>query len=238
MRHGENSRNLLLNRLPENEQDRIATELTAVDLELRTPLFEAGAPIEHVYFLESGVASVVAARGGGVVEVATVGNEGMIGLPVFLGTNSVPLDAFIQVPGWGYRLTAGAFRALVDRNPQLHAALNRYTQALFFQIAQSSACNRLHPVEQRAARWILMTHDRVDKGAVLLTQEFLAQMLGVRRATVNEAARALEGRGLIAYRRGRIDVLDRPGLEAAACDCYAAIREEYTRLMGPQAAAP
>ncbi|HEU4561941.1 MAG TPA: Crp/Fnr family transcriptional regulator [Longimicrobium sp.] len=168
---------------------------------------------------------------GSAVETATIGNEGLVGVPVFLGAMQMAGQAFAQVPGEAYRLPAGALREEVRRGSALATLLGRYTQALFTLVAQSSACNRKHAVEQRCARWLLMTHDRVPGDTFELTQHFLSQMLGVRRATVNEAAAALQERGLIDYTRGRITIIDRAGLEAAACACYAIIRNEFARML-------
>jgi CRP-like cAMP-binding protein len=167
---------------------------------------------------------------GGPIELATVGNEGVVGVPVFLGASSTNARGFVQIPGEYQRLPARAFRQAIDNGGQLHGLVQRYSQALFTQIAQNVACNRAHPVEQRCARWLLQTADRVGKEEFPLTQEFLGQMLGVRRATVNAAARALHDAGLITYRRGLITILDRAGLEAASCECYAIVAREFERL--------
>ena len=171
-------------------------------------------------------------KDGASVEMATVGLEGMVGLPVFLGTDTMPSRAFGQVAGDSLRITTAAFTAEVKRNGPLVRVLNRYTQALFNQVAQTTACNRVHLVEQRCARWLLQTHDRVGSDRFSLTQEFLAQMLGVRRTGVSAAAGLLQKAGLIRYARGRITVLDRPGLESAACECYRVIKREFDRLIG------
>jgi CRP-like cAMP-binding protein len=157
-----------------------------------------------------------------------------VGLPVFLGAESMPQRAFGQVPGFAYRMGAGAFRAAVASDGALVPLLNRYTQAMFVQVAQTAACNRVHPVDRRCARWLLQTHDRVGEDAYMLTQEFLAQMLGVRRPSVNAAARTLQEAGLIKYVRGRIRILDREGLESASCACYGIIHREFDRLLGHQ----
>jgi CRP-like cAMP-binding protein len=186
----------------------------------------------HVYFPIGVVISLVTSmEDGTAVELATVGREGMVGLPVFLGTGSLPIQAFGQIPGEALRVTAEAFRAEIKRNGPLVQVLNRYMQALFIQVAQVAACNRVHLVEQRRARWLLQTHDRVGADQFLLTQEFLAQMLGVRRAGVSVAAGLLQKAGLIRYARGRITILDRPGQESAACECYRVVRREFDRLL-------
>jgi CRP-like cAMP-binding protein len=201
-------------------------------LELRQVLFDYDQPIEHVYFPENFVGSVISIMADGTaVETATVGREGMVGLPLFLGADRTQAQAFCQVPGEALRMEAGAFREAVGRGGQLAAMLNRYTQALFTFLAQTSACNRLHKIRERCARWLLLTHDRVGRDRFPLTQQFLSQMLGVRRATVTEAAGSLQSAGLIDYSYGQITVTDRLGLEEAACECYAIIQREFVRLL-------
>ncbi len=165
-----------------------------------------------------------------MVEVGTVGNEGMVGLPVFLGRESVPLETFCQVPGRAVRMRSEVLRTEVHPGDKLHGLLRRFTQATFVFAARSSACNRLHSVGQRASRWLLHTHDRVGSDEFPLTQEFLALMLGVRRASVSGVAGDFREAGLISYSRGTIRVLDRIGLEARSCECYRIIREEFDRL--------
>jgi CRP-like cAMP-binding protein len=225
-------RNRLLAALPREEWDRIRPRAERVRLELREVLFEPNRPMSHVYFPEDGIVSILGLMDdGSAVETGTVGNEGMVGVPVFLGAMQMAGQAFAQIPGDAWRMPAAALREEVRRGSPLASLVGRYTQALFTLVAQSSACNRMHPVEQRCARWLLLTHDRVGGDTFELTQLFLSQMLGVRRATVNEAATALQERGLIEYRRGRITIVDRPALEAAACACYAIIRAEFTRML-------
>jgi len=194
-------------------------------------LFEQDEPIRHVVFPTTCVCSMVTVlTDGGPIELATTGNEGMVGVPVFLGASSTNARGFVQVPGEYLRMTARAFRQAVDNGGQLHGIVQRYSQALFTQIAQNVACNRAHPVEKRCARWLLQTADRVSGNEFPMTQDFLGQMLGVRRATVNAAARTLQDAGLIVYRRGLITVTDRPGLEAASCECYFVVAREFERL--------
>jgi CRP-like cAMP-binding protein len=169
---------------------------------------------------------------GQVVEVATIGNEGMAGLPVFLGLESTAGQAFVQVAGAAQRMPSDVFRREVGAGTALHERLHRYTQALMVQMAQGAACNRLHPIAERCARWLAMTHDRVPSDTFELTQEFLGQMLGTRRAAVNEAMGIIQEAGLVRYTRGVITVLDRAGLEAVACKCYGIIRAQYERALG------
>ena len=225
--------NRLLAALPPEEMDPLRPLLETVPLAHRQSLYETGKPIEHVYFIHRGVASMVAPMMQGVpVEIATIGPEGMVGIPVFLGAEQMPSQAFMQIPGEGARLESDAFREVIGRSPALHRLLLRYTLALMNLIAQSTACNRVHPIEERCARWLLMTHDRVHEAVFPLTQEFLGEMLGVRRPTVSLAAGMLAKAGLISYVRGHITILDRPGLEAASCECYRIIAGEFQRLVG------
>jgi len=170
---------------------------------------------------------------GSTVEVATIGNEGVVGLAAYLGDGSSPMETFVQIPGEAVRLDAGAFRHEIrGAGGALRDEIGRYAQALLTQVGQSAACNRVHAIDERCARWLLMSHDRVVGDQIRLTQEFLAEMLGVRRAGVSHAAGLLKRRKLIEYRRGLIYVLDRKGLEKAACECYALIRAHHERLVG------
>jgi CRP-like cAMP-binding protein len=227
------AKNRLLAALPLEEYELLLPNLETVSLPLKYVLYEPNKPIEHVYFPIHGVVSLVTIMEDGVaVEIATVGNEGMIGLPVFLGSEIIPMKAFSQIPGKGIRIKADVFKDLLNQGSSLHGLLQRYTQALFNQTAQSAACNRLHSIEERCCRWLLMIHDRVDSDEYLLTQEFLSQMLGVRRASVNVVASILQKARLIRYSRGRITILDRLGLETASCECYARIKQEFDRLLG------
>ena len=225
--------NALLDRLSANEYERLAGELEPVTLDVRTVLFQPDELITDVYFPTSGMVSLaVIMEDGTATEVATIGKEGMVGTAVFLGSESMPVQAICQVAGEAVRMGSAALRKEAKRDGGLRDALERYTQALFAQIAQASVCNRLHPIEARMARWLVMTHDRVDVDEFALTQEFLAEMLGVRRATVTVTAGALQKAGYIQYSRGRIRIVDRAGLEAATCECYAVIKQEYDRLLG------
>jgi CRP-like cAMP-binding protein len=225
-------RNRILAALPPEERERLQPSLELVRMQLKEVIFEPNQPIEHVYFPEDMMVSLLGLMDdGSAIEIGTVGNEGMAGVPVYLGAMQMAGQAFVQISGSAWRMPSAALREEVRRGGALAELLGRYTQALFTLVAQSSACNRKHPMEQRCARWLLMAHDRVDGDTMNLTQHFLSQMLGVRRATVSEAAGALQARGVIEYTRGRITVLDRAGLEAAACACYGIIRGEFARLM-------
>jgi CRP-like cAMP-binding protein len=225
-------RNCLLGRLPAEDFRRLRPRLERVDLKPRSPLYEPRVPFRHVYFPEMGVGSIVTVLADGTeTEVATVGQEGMLGLPAFLGAVLAPHKAFWQVPGTAWRLPVEALREEKQRGGALSETLSLYAQAFFSQLAQSATCNRRHQVQQRCVWWLLNAHDRVDGDAFDLKHEFLAQMLGVRRAGVTVAAGALRRAGLIRYARGRVEILDREGLEATCCECYWLVRGEFERLL-------
>ncbi|HJT19278.1 MAG TPA: Crp/Fnr family transcriptional regulator [Nitrospira sp.] len=224
--------NRLLATLDVKERRRVLERATTVSMEMKTQLYDKNKKIQQVYFPITGVYSIVSdTKNGRTAEVATVGNEGILGLPIFFRTETVPLRCFVQIPGESLMLQVEDFRQLTrDMNAPLCQLLYRYTQALFNQLAQHAACNSLHDVQKRCARWLLMSHDRVGSDDFPLTHEFLAQMLGVRRASVTEVARKLQSAGLITYRQGIMTVIDRKGLERAACEHYRLIRDEYDRL--------
>lgn len=229
--HRPHGQNLLLQALTGDEADRFLPHLELISLGLRDILYEPDVPIEYVYFPVDGVHSMLAHLEDDIeVEVATVGNEGMIGLPLFLGSDTTPGRAFSQVPGRAYRLPAPQFRELIRNPSRITAVLHRYTQALMVQISQGTGCNRAHSHQQRCARWLLLTQDRVGADEFLLSEEFLGQMLGVRRATVSEVAAQLNADGVIEYSHGHMCILDRPRLEAISCICYRIIRSEYDRM--------
>jgi CRP-like cAMP-binding protein len=227
--------NRLLRALSPVARQQLLPALERVALNMKDMLIEHDVPIHFVYFPLHGVVSLISTLADGtMVEVATIGNEGLIGLPLFLRANSLPFTAFVQVPGEALRMEAAAFdRLLREGSEEFSHLLYRYTQALFNQLAQHVVCNRLHPVEQRCARWLLLTHDRVARDEFPLPQEFLAQMLGARRTSVTAVTGRLQQAGLIRYRRGIVRMLDRAGLEAASCECYGVIKQEYDRLLGP-----
>ncbi len=230
---GRTPANRLLAALPRRAYRRLLPRLEPVSLLFRAVLQEPSRPIPFVYFPSSGVVSVVIPPDGvgDGVEVGLVGREGVIGLPVFLGADSTPARWVVQVPGEALRTPAEEFRAHAARRP-LHDLLLLYANAFLAQVSQSVACNALHPVEERLCRWLLTVHTRVDSDVFPLTHEFLGAMLGVRRASVTEAARGLQEAGLIRYGRGRLEVLDRAGLESAACGCHRAAQAELDRLPG------
>jgi CRP-like cAMP-binding protein len=221
-------RNTILRGLPADEYERLVDHAEVIDAEARLSVYEPGKPIDTVYFPLTSVFSFVAlADGDTVIECATVGREGMVGLPVFLGVTRSPNAAFAQVPGTSVRVSADRLRDTLTDDGTLRARLQRYTQSMMVQLAQNVACNRIHTTEERASRWLLMSEDRVGREEFPLTQEFLAQMLGVRRATVSLTAGVLQSAGLIRYRRGVITIVDREGLLDASCECYGILREEF-----------
>ncbi|HEY7280992.1 MAG TPA: Crp/Fnr family transcriptional regulator [Actinomycetota bacterium] len=231
--------NALLAALPADARGMLAQGAAIVDMPQRTVLWEPGEVGAGVYFPLSGVISLVTVmRDGDMVETATIGKEGMAGLHHFLGSRSMPnVRAICQITGEAVEVDARAFREASAAPGPLHELIERYVLVLQVATAQEVACNRLHPLEMRCARWLMTTRDQVGADAFGLTQEFLAEMLGVRRATVTIAAGMLQKAGLIRYRRGWIEVLDPVGLESAACECSAVIRDEYERFMreiGPE----
>ena len=225
--------NRILNALTHAEYERLAIHLESVNLSFGEVLCHPNQPITHVYFPNRGTVSLVSTfEDGGSVEVGMVGNEGMFGVSVFLGSISTPLEAIVQLPGDGLRMRADVLKKEFQKGGQLQDLLLRYTQAFITQIAQTAACNRAHPVSERLVRWLLMCQDRSHSKNLELTQEFIATMLGTRRAGVTEAAGLLQASGLIKYSRGHITILDRQGLEATSCECYPIVRKEFARLVG------
>ena len=222
--------NLVLASLAPDDLAHISADLEPVKLRLREVLYEAGAEIEHIYFPTTGCVSMIHTTDGGAVEVGTIGLEGLVGVPVLLRANSEPTRALVQVEGAAYRLSAKAFRSVVRESSSMERIFLRYALALFNQVAQSVACNRLHSLEERCARWLLITHDRVDGDEFKLTQEFLSYMLGVHRPAVTLAAGVLQAAGFIHYSRGTINITNREGLEGASCSCYEATRADYAML--------
>jgi CRP-like cAMP-binding protein len=227
------ARNKLLSRLPQHTAHRLLQKTESVALNFKEVLYEVRGPIEHAYFPIDGVLSAVTVmQDGSAIEVATVGNEGAVGLPTSLETSTSPIRIFVQVAGHGLRIDSAILRDETKRDPALSDLFGRYSAAFIFQISTSVACNGLHPIEKRCCRWLLMTHDRVASDDLPLTHEFLAMMLGVRCAGVSEVLQSLELDGLIGNKRGTIKVLDRKGLEAKCCECFRNANEEYRRLMG------
>jgi CRP-like cAMP-binding protein len=224
-------RNAILAQLPESEFEQLYPHLRVEQSEIKRPAYEPGKPITEIYFPLTSVYSVVAMADGQIqLEVATVGYEGMVGLPVYLGATTSPQASFCQVPGETVRIGVDDFRRALARDGALHALLNRFTQATMVQVGQNVVCNRSHPTEVRMARWLLTTGDRVGRDEFPLTQEFLAQMLGVHRPTVSDTAQRIQADGLIRYRRGVITIADRDGLEKTACECYRIVKAEFDDL--------
>ena len=227
------SRNHLLTVIPPSEFRELKAYLTTVDLRAKDRLAEPNRAIEAVYFPLDAVLSMAAVdRDGVTVEVGSVGCEGMTGLAVLLGAGQSTSRVVVQVGGQAERMDAAVLQREARRNDQFRRLLHLYVQAFMTQIAQSTACNRLHEAEQRLARWLLICRDRVGRDEMPITQEAMAVMLGVRRATVTEAASGLQRERLIRYRRGVVAIMDRPGLEATTCECYGMVREEFDRLLG------
>ncbi|MFN2569219.1 MAG: Crp/Fnr family transcriptional regulator [Candidatus Dormibacteria bacterium] len=230
---GSGSDNRILDALPEQDLDRLSAQLTPVDHAVTTVLSEPGSEIDSVYFPLDGVVSLVTPLAeGAVVEVATIGNEGIVGVPLALSRGIATVRAVSQVSGRSLRMPTSLFITEVQRGGALGALVQSYVAALFTQVAQASGCNRLHSNEQRLSRWLLMSHDRVGRDDFPITQVFLAQMLGSRRATVTLSAGVLQGRGLIRYRRGQLTIVNREGLERAACSCYRIIKDELDSVVG------
>ena len=224
--------NLLLAALPEAEWERWLPNLEWVDLPLGKVLYESGGTMSHVYFPTTAIVSLLyVMESGAAAEIAVVGNEGLVGVSLFMGGGSTPSRAVVQSAGEGFRLNAAIMKTVFDRaGPVLHLLL-RYTQALITQMAQTAVCNRHHSLDQQLCRWLLLSLDRLNGSELVMTQELIANMLGVRREGVTEGAGKLQEVGLIKYARGRISVLDRPGLEARTCECYAVVKSEYDRLL-------
>jgi CRP-like cAMP-binding protein len=226
-------RNQLLQLLRGAEYERLRPHLTIVSLRSGQNVIKPSARVRYVYFPQTAVFSVISVmRDNRAAEVGTVGNEGFVGLSVFLGADSMPSECLAQVAGDASRMEADAFRGAVAGSPALAALMGRYTQAFMVQVAQTAACNALHSLGQRCARWLLMTDDRVANGhGFELTQQYLSYMLGVRREGVSGAAKLLQEAGLIRYSRGHVVITDRPGLEKKSCECYAVVRAEHDRII-------
>jgi CRP-like cAMP-binding protein len=226
--------NRLLQALPEADYERLKGELRVRRLETKHDLHAPGDRINAVHFPLDAVVSVLTRMDEGAkVEIATIGSEGLVGLSVAWGNGTMnPREvATVQVPGEVVSMDAGAFRTEIKQQGPLALLVERYTGALFSQVSQQVACNGLHSIEQRCARWLLLTHDRVGADEFPMTHEFLSQMLGVRRASVTVTAGILQRAGFVEFQRGRVTVVDRPGLEGTACECYRVTREVYDRLL-------
>jgi CRP-like cAMP-binding protein len=225
-------KNRLLAALPEDILQRWLPALEPVDMPLGHSLYEAGGTLSHVYFPITAIVSLLyVMRNGASAEIAVVGNEGMVGISQFMGGGSTPSRAVVQSAGNGFRLRAQLLKDECDLAGPALRLLLRYTQALITQIAQTAVCNRHHTLQQQLCRWLLLSLDCLQGSELVMSQELIANMLGVRRVGVTEAAQKLQSLGVIDYRRGRIQVLDRAGLENCTCECYAVVKTEYARLL-------
>ena len=225
-------KNTLLAALPDPEWQRWMPQLEPVDMPLGFVLYESGATLSHVYFPITAIVSLLyVMENGASAEIAVVGNEGIIGISLFMGGESTPSRAVVQSAGKGFRLKAHIVKEEFNRAGAVLHLLLRYTQALITQMAQTAVCNRHHSLDQQLCRWLLLSLDRLQDNELVMTQELIANMLGVRREGVTEAALKLQQDGLIRYARGRITVLDRPAIEKRTCECYAVVFKEYQRLL-------
>ncbi|WP_426107405.1 Crp/Fnr family transcriptional regulator [Massilia sp. TSP1-1-2] len=226
------NQNHLLAALLDVQSDRILPHLELVPMKLGDVLYESGGKLQHFYFPTTSIVSMhYLLENGGSSEIAGVGNEGILGVSLFMGGNTTPSRAIVQTGGFGYRLPIAVLMEEFNRAGPVMRLLLRYTQALLTQMAQTAVCNRHHSVEQQLCRWLLLTLDRLPSNDLTMTQELIANMLGVRREGVTEAAGRLQGYGYISYRRGHITVLDRKGLEDDVCECYAVVKKEFVRLL-------
>jgi CRP-like cAMP-binding protein len=226
-------KNQLLQALPPELLSRLLPRMRPVALVTRDSLMMPDAPIEAVYFVESGYVSLVSSLEDGTqAEVGLVGREGVVGLPLIAGVDTAFVEAFVQADGSGLRMDARVFRGAIEEEPALRTLLLRYLEAMISQVSQTAACNGRHDLEQRLARWLLMAHDRTDGDEIQITQEFLALMLCVYRPSVSVVASTLQRAGMIRYGRGHITILDREALEATACDCYGVVKRRFEQLLG------
>ena len=231
-------KNHLLASLAGEQWQRWQPLLEHVEMPLGLVLYESGKTLSHIYFPTTSIVSLLyVMENGASAEIAVVGNDGLVGVSLFMGGGSTPSRAVVQSAGHGFRLKAKAMKDEFDKGgPVLHLLL-RYTQALITQMAQTAVCNRHHTLDQQLCRWLLLSLDRLERSELVMTQELIANMLGVRREGVTEGATKLQKAGLITYTRGRIKVLDRPGLEKRVCECYAVVKKEYDRLLPEKTAA-
>jgi CRP-like cAMP-binding protein len=231
MRPGERIQNEILSALPRNEFERISPLLTVDQWSSGGALYTSGQKISHVYFINTGMASLVSLTDeGDSIEVGVIGPEGMVGVTAILGRDVMPHNAIVQLPGSALKMKLESLHDELNKSGKLQSLLKRHMYLLHFQVARSVLCNRFHPVESRLCRWLLMSRARIDSNEVPLTQEFVATMLGVARPIVSLTARTLQTAGLIEYKMGRITILDVDGLKTAACDCYEIVRSESERF--------
>ena len=225
--------NRLLRTLPAKEYERILPFLEQVTFTLGQRIYESGDKLKHIYFPTTSIVSLLYTMENGTsAEIGVVGNEGVVGIALFMGGGTTPNHALVQSAGEALKMKAQALQDEFIRAEEFQISLLRYTQALITQISQTAVCNRLHSIEQQLCRWLLLSHDRLQSDELKMTQELIANMLGVRREGVTAAARRLQTEGLIRYHRGRITILNRKGLEATVCECYQVVKDEYDRLLG------
>lgn len=223
--------NQLLAALPDTAKKRIFPRLKLVEMRLGDVIYESGQPIEFVYFPTNCIISLLYVMiNGSSAEISVVGKEGMAGIAVFMGGDSTPSRTIVQSKGYAYRMPAPELKAEFNNSPEVRVLTLRYTQALITQMSQTAVCNRHHSIDQQLCRWLLLSLDRLQDNHLTMTQELIANMLGVRREGVTEAAGKLQNLGIIEYHRGHINVIDRPGLEALSCECYAVVKRETDRL--------
>jgi CRP-like cAMP-binding protein len=226
-------KNHLLSELPEDSFERILPHLQAVKLPLGKVLYESGDMLDYVYFPTTAIVSLLyVMENGSTAEIGVVGNDGILGIALFMGGNTTPNRAIIQSAGIGYKMKAKDLMDEFTRGGKFHDMLLRYTQALITQISQTAVCNRLHSVEEQLCRWLLLSHDRLESDKLVMTHDLISNMLGVRREGITMAARKLVKRNLINNVRGTMTIIDRAGLEQACCECYEVVNTEYNRLLG------
>jgi CRP-like cAMP-binding protein len=226
--------NHILEALPPEERERLFPHLALVEMPLGMVLYESGDALRHIYFPTDSIVSLLyVLKDGSSAEIAVVGNEGAIGVALFMGGETTPSRAIVQSAGFAYRLAGQRLKLEFERHGQMLQVLLRYTQSLITQMAQTAVCNRHHSLDQQLCRWLLLSLDRLCSNQLDMTQELIANMLGVRREGVTAAARKLQKLGVIRYRRGHIKVLDRPKLESLSCECYAVVKKESDRLLAP-----
>jgi len=227
-------RNRLLAALPTEDHKRCVPHLRYVTFSLGQVLYETDGRLDSVYFPTSSVISLLyTTQDGYTAEIGVTGNDGVLGIPLFLGGSTTRNRAVVQIAGGAFRMSSEVLQEEFGRGGPFQGIMLRYTQAFLTQVSQTAVCNRLHSTEKRLCRWLLLSHDRVDSDELLMTQEFISNMLGGRRESVTVAARRLQDDGLIRYTRGHIDILDRKGLETVVCECYHIVKEESDRLLGP-----
>jgi CRP-like cAMP-binding protein len=228
-----NVRNEILSSLSAQDFNLLSPYLQLIDLPLKQTIIVPDEPLRHVYFPDQGVCSMLALlEGGGSVEIGMIGREGMVGIHILLGTDSVTQECVVQIPGAGWRMAVAPFREAVSQSPSLAACLHRYVMAFLLQISQSAACNAVHKIDERLAHWLLMTHDRTDGDHLLLTHECLSTMLAERRSGVMIAAGVLQKAGIISYVSGDITVLNRDALELSSCECYRTVKGQTDFILG------